>query len=174
MDNLDKLSIAVLIVLVAALVVLGMDYQGKAESNVRKIAGINRNRAGISEIPANKLKALKDLIAGNNIKKAGAILEGLLEKYPYEGEPHMLMGDIMMRKQDPVAAIYSYKEAVDLNPDYVDRKAPLFQGRKIKVAIDEARENINAALSESPADGKMKKAKKTMYYLLRKLAGSCG
>jgi lipopolysaccharide biosynthesis regulator YciM len=117
---------------------------------------------------------LRGLVAGNNIKKAESLLEGMLKEYPYEGEPHMLMGDIMMRRQDPVAAIYSYKEAVDLNPDYVDKKAPLFQGRKIKVAVDEARESINASLSRSPGDRKMKTAKKTMYYLLRRLAGSCG
>jgi tetratricopeptide (TPR) repeat protein len=174
MDNLDKISITILIVLVAVMVVIGMDYHGDAESNVNNAARINRNITGISEIPDSKIKILRDLVAGNNIGKAEALLEGMLKKYPYEGEPYMLMGDIMMRKQDPVAAIYSYKEAVDLNPDYVDKKAALFQGRKIKVAVDEAKESINAAISKSPGDRKMKKAKKTMYYLLRKLAGSCG
>jgi lipopolysaccharide biosynthesis regulator YciM len=174
MDSLDKISIIILIVLVAVMVVIGMDYHGGAESNVSNAAGINRNPAGVSEIPDSKIKMLRGLVAGNNIKKAESLLEGMLKEYPYEGEPHMLMGDIMMRRQDPVAAIYSYKEAVDLNPDYVDKKAPLFQGRKIKVAVDEARESINASLSRSPGDRKMKTAKKTMYYLLRRLAGSCG
>jgi tetratricopeptide (TPR) repeat protein len=174
MDNLDKISIIILTILVAVMVVIGMDYHGDAESNINNTAGINRNSAGISEIPDSKIKMLRGLVAGNNIKKAEALLEGMLKKYPYEGEPHMLMGDIMMRKQDPVAAIYSYKEAVDLNPDYVDKKAPLFQGRKIKVAIDEAKENINTALSKSPGDRNIKADKKTMYYLLRRLAGSCG
>lgn len=174
MDNLDKISILFLIVLVASLVLLGMDYQGEAESGVKRAAAVNRNITGISEIPDSKIKMLRGLIAGNNIGKAEVLLEGMLKKYPYEGEPYMLMGDIMMRKQDPVAAIYSYKEAVDLNPDYVDKKAALFQGRKMKVAIDEAKESINAAISKNPGDRKMKTARKTMYYLLRKLAGSCG
>ncbi len=174
MDNLDRISIIILIILITAMGVIGMDYHGDDESNANNAAGINRNITGISEIPDSRIKMLRNLVAVNNIGKAEALLEGMLKEYPYEGEPYMLMGDIMMRKQDPVAAIYAYKEAVDLNPDYVDKKAGLFQGRKIKVAIDEAKESINAAISKSPGDRKMKTAKKTMYYLLRKLAGSCG
>ena len=98
----------------------------------------------------------------------------MLEKYPYEGGAHMLKGDIMMRKQDPVAAIYSYRTAVEFNPDYADKKAPLFQGRKIKVAVDEAESIIETALLNNSDNKDMKKAKKTMYFLLRSLAGSCG
>ncbi len=174
MDALDKISIAVLIVLVAALVVLGMDYQPKAAADVERAAKLKMNLAGISEIPVGTIKTLKNLIALDNVKKAESLINDLLEKYPYEGEPYLLRGDIMMRKQEPVASLYSYKEAVDLNPDYVDKKAPLFQGRKIKVAIEESREIIQASLAENPGNSEIKKAKKTMYYLLRKLAGSCG
>ena len=174
MDNLDKLSIAILIFLVAVLAVLGMDYQGKAAGDIELAAKLKRNIGGISEIPAGTIKVLKDLIALDNVKKAESLINDLLKKYPYEGEPHLLRGDIKMRKQDPVAAIYSYKEAVDLNPDYVDKKTPLFQGRKIRVAIDESKEIIQASLAENPGNNQLKTAKKTMYYLLRKLAGSCG
>ena len=172
MDALDKISIAVVIVLVAVLIVLGMDYQGKAAGDIERTAALKMNMAGISAIPASTIKVLKDLIASDNVKKAEELINDLLEKYPYDGEPHFLMGDIMMRKQNPVAALYSYKEAVDLNPDYVDKKAPKFQGRKIKVAIEESKESIRAA--QNSGSSEIKKAKNTMYYLLRKLAGSCG
>jgi hypothetical protein len=84
------------------------------------------------------------------------------------------MGDLMMRKQKPVAAMYSYKEGVDLNPDYVDKKTQLFQGRKIRNTVKEAKEIIETALSKHPGDKEMKEAKKSLYYLLRRLAGSCG
>lgn len=86
----------------------------------------------------------------------------------------MMMGDVFMRKQDPVSAMFSYREAVDLNPDYVDKKTPLFQGRKIKNTLDEAKVIITGTLSVTPDDKEMTGARKTMYYLLRRLAGSCG
>ncbi len=174
MDALDKISIAFIIVLVAALVLLGMDYQGKAAADIERAAKLKMNMAGISEIPVATIKVLKDLIELDNIKKAEALVNDLLGKYPYDGEPHFFLGNIMMRKQNPISALYSYKEAVDLNPDYVDKKASMFQGRKIKVAIDESKESILAALAKNSGGSEMKKAKKTMYYLLRKLAGSCG
>ena len=107
MDALDKLSIAVLIVLVAALVVLGMDYQGKAAGDIERATKLKMNMAGISEIPSGTIKTLKDLIASDNIKKAEVLANDLLKKYPYDGEPHFLMGDIMMHKQNPVSALYS-------------------------------------------------------------------
>ncbi len=174
MDNLDKISGVVMVVLVAVLVVLGMDYEGEAENSVASVAAKTAYAMGASEIPAERIKVLKDLVANNNIGKAEAGVGELLEKYPYDGAPHMLMGDIRIRKQDPVAAMYSFKDAIDLNPDYVDKKAELFQGRKIKNTVEEAKEIIEKALSESEGNKKMKEAKKTMYYLLRKLAGSCG
>ena len=172
MDNLDKISVLVIAVLTAILVTIGMDYKSEAGSNSteQKTRGMIR----VSEIPSEEIERLKVLVTNNNIKKAEITVAALLEKYPYDGEPHMVMGDIMMRRQDPVAAMYSYREAVDLDPDYVDKKTPVFQGRKIKNTIDEAKVVINSGLTDSPDDEDMKKAKKTMYYLLRKLAGSCG
>lgn len=174
MDNLDKVSIGVLIILVASLVFAGMNYTDRTEGNIEHTSKQQRGAAGMSEIPEGEIKMLKDLIASDNIGKAEVFVRGMVEKYPFEGEPRMLMGDIMMRKQDPVAAIMFYKEAVALNPDYVDKKTPLFQGRKIKGAADEVKEIINDSTLRNSEDKNIPAAKKTMYYLLRKLAGSCG
>jgi tetratricopeptide (TPR) repeat protein len=175
MDRLDRISIFFIVVLVASLIVIvEREYKSVSENSIIYSSVRNRNPTNVSEIPPEKIKMLKDLIATNNIKKAEALLGDLLREFPYEGEVHMLMGDIMMRKQDPVMAIYSYKEAIDLNPDYVDRKTSLFQGYKIKNAVDEAMDIINNALMKNPGNKDMKKAKKTVYYLLRRLAGSCG
>jgi hypothetical protein len=171
MDRLDILSLVVILILIASITFISLGYKSEAGSN----RDFNKKRVVVnSEIPPEKLDAIKAMIAANSMKKADAIVAEMLEKYPYEGGPHMLKGDIMMRKQDPVAAIYSYRAAVELEPDYVDKKTQLFQGRKIKVAVDEVKTIIDRALVKDPADGEMKKARKTMYYLLRSLAGSCG
>jgi len=67
-----------------------------------------------------------------------------------------------------------YKEAVDLNPDYLDKKTDLFQGKKLKVAVDEALDEIEMELKANPGDKSMKDSRKLIYYLKRRIAGSCG
>ncbi len=174
MDALDKISIVVVILFIAALTVLGMDYQSEAD-NSSQIAGQKaRHLIGTSEIPPEKITILKNLIADNNLRKAEIIVADMLAKHPFDGVPHMMQGDIMVRKQDPVSAMFAFREAVDLNPDYVDKKTPLFQGKKIKNTLDEAEAIITERLAANKGGNEVKKAKKAMYYLLRKLAGSCG
>jgi hypothetical protein len=171
MDRLDRLSLVVIMILIAALTLISIEYKSEAVDD----RAFMKERAIVSsEIPPEKLDLIKNLIAADNINKAEAVVVEMLEKYPYEGGPHMLKGDIMMRKQDPVSAIHSFRAAVELEPDYVDKKTPLFQGRKIKSAVDEAKTIIDNSLAKDPVNGDMKRARKTMYYLLRSLAGSCG
>ena len=64
--------------------------------------------------------------------------------------------------------------AVDLNPDYLDKKAPDFQGKKIKNTVNEARHLIEVELNKNSADKDLRSYRKTVYYMLRKIAGSCG
>ncbi len=174
MDNLDKISILIIAVLVTVLIVFGLDYKSEDDISAKLILTKAVYANGLNEIPVEKIRILKDLIANDNINKAEAWVGALLGEYPYDGAPHMMMGNIMLRKQDPVAAMYSYRKAVDLNPDYVDKKAELFQGRKIKNTVNEAKDIIDKALLKNNGDKDMKKAKKTVYYLMRRLAGSCG
>ena len=51
MDNLDKISIAVIIIFVASLTVLGMDYSSEAENEVQLAEKTALRSYGISEIP---------------------------------------------------------------------------------------------------------------------------
>jgi hypothetical protein len=72
-----------------------------------------------------------------------------------------------------VRAILEYKEAVDLNPDYLDKKTPLFQGKKLKTAAAEALVEIGNRLKLNPGDEQVKRERKIIYYLQRRIAGSC-
>jgi hypothetical protein len=86
----------------------------------------------------------------------------------------MMLGDLRMRQQIPIDAMLAYKEAVDLNPDYLDKKTPDFQGKKIKNTVKEAGSLIEAALKNSSGDKELQAHRKAVYYMLRKIAGSCG
>lgn len=174
MDKLDKIAIIFALVFIAAIAVVSAEYKSEPENHINRSVTLADNTAIAGGITADQIKTINNLLESDNFLKAEMLLNELISRYPYEGELHMLMGDMMMRKQDAVGAIFKYREAVDLNPDYLDKKTPLFQGYKIKVAVEEAKARINETLSKRHDDQDMKAAKKNMYYLLKKMVGSCG
>jgi tetratricopeptide (TPR) repeat protein len=174
MDWLDRISILVIVVLIAGSVVLIGSHKGEAvpERNIQQMTGGADGPATNVEIE-NNVRVIKNFIETNNLEKAGALTQELIQKYPYEGGPRMMMGDIYMRRQEPLKAVPEYKEAVDLNPDYLDKKTLLFQGKKIKVAVTEALAEIEKRARLNLNAGSINSDKKNVYYLQRKIAGSC-
>ena len=98
----------------------------------------------------------------------------LASEYPYNWAPYMVIGDVRLRKQDPVAAMDAFRMGIDLNPDYLDRKTKVFQGKKIKATVLEARGLIEQGLKANPGNSELREKRKTVYYMLRRIAGSCG
>ena len=122
----------------------------------------------------NKIALAKSLLAGNNIEQAEKLLAELIQAYPFESVPYFLNGDVRLYRQDPVGAMLEYRKAVDLNPDFLDKKSDMFQGKKIKKTVEEARAVIESGLTANSADAALLTARKEYYYMLRKIAGSCG
>jgi tetratricopeptide (TPR) repeat protein len=176
MDRLDKISIATLAVLLAAstAVIYGHRVDAKPDDRTRlqKMAASD-DPAARAELDG-KGRLIRNLFEGGSLSQAEALIRELLRKYPYEGEPRLLMGDLFMRKQEPVKAMHEYQQAIDFNPDYLDKKTPLFQGKKLKVAVGEAMAEIEKRLKLNPGDESLMSEKKVIYYLYRRIAGSCG
>ncbi len=173
MDRLDRYAVLALVALIAGAVPVGYQFQ---EDLIRKAADqAKQSTAAIQPGAVDpRMKIARDLLHAGNAPKAETLLNEMLKSRPYEAELYLLLGDVKMRRLDPVGALFYYREAIDLNPDYLDKKTPSFQGKKIKVAVEEARGEIEKNLRSNPGDDQLGKAKKTMYYLLRRLAGSCG
>jgi tetratricopeptide (TPR) repeat protein len=175
MDRLDRISIWVIVLLIISSFALISRHMGEARPD-RKV----QQRIAAADSPVandevvNKVKLIKNLMEADNLNKAELLIKELIQKYPYEGEPRMLMGDIFMRRQEPVKAMHEYKEAIDLNPDYLDKKTPLFQGKKLKIAVGEALAEIEKRIRLNPGDESMKSDRKVIYYFYRRIAGSCG
>lgn len=176
MDTLDRISIWAIVILIISSFVLTSGYRGEAlpdrKMKQRKAAG-----AGYSALNRElekKIDLAKDLMESNNLGKAEMLVKELIQKYPYDGGPHMVMGDIFMRRQELLKAMPEYREAVDLNPDYLDKKTALFQGKKLKVAVNETLAMVEKMIEEDPGDGSLKESRKLIYYLQRRIAGSCG
>jgi hypothetical protein len=176
MDRFDNISIGALVVLLVVSTAVIYDHRSEAKpdrSRPQQTPAPQEDPAARAELErAGKL--VRNLLEAGSLSQAETLVLELVRKYPYQGEPHMLMGDLLMRKQDPVQAMIAYKQAIDVEPDYLDKKTPLFQGKKLKVAVGEALAEIERRLKQRPHDGALKAEKKTVYYLYRKIAGSCG
>lgn len=175
MDRLDKLSawsIVILIILSSSLIFAQVN--SVAVETPAMNPAVRQGAVQHSPDLDNRIKVARDLLANNNLQKAAELIGALTGEFPYDGEPFMLMGDLLMRKQDPVAAMLAYRNGIDLNPDFLDKKTPLFQGKKVKSTVLEAAELIKDGLSRNPGDTVLKEHRQTLYYMQRKIAGSCG
>lgn len=172
MDKLDKLSLLAIIILVVSVsflvAVYADDTQDQDQSAIQQQARIFNPELD------KKVRIAKDLLENNNLQKAEELASGLISEYPYDGAPYMVIGDIRLRNQDPVAAMDFFRNGLDLNPDYLDKKAEVFQGKKIKATVLEAKVIIEKDLRENPGNGDLRQKRKTVYYMLRRIAGSCG
>jgi len=173
-DWLDRISGVAIIILVITSVVLISSHMGEAgpDRTVNARQSLATSPAVNSDMAA-ELELIKNLVEAGTLDKAEALTVELIQKYPFEGGPRMIMGDIFMRRQEPLKAMPEYRHAIDLNPDYLDRKTALFQGKKLKVAVSEALTGIEKALRRKPGDASINSSRKDAYYLQRKIAGSC-
>jgi len=173
MDNLDKYSAISIVLLVILATILIFNQVSSGETDSRKIMS-SRQYAPPNPELKKKVQIASDLLQNNNLDKADTLIEELISQFPYDGSPYMMLGDLRMRQQSPIEAMLAYREAVDLHPDYLDKKTPDFQGKKIKNTVNEARHLIEVELNKNSADTDLRSYRKTVYYMLRKIAGSCG
>ncbi len=174
MDKLDKLTVASVIVLTVYAAVLLATAPDRPRANPAEQRRVASQQYIANPELDNKIRLAKNLMAQDNLDKTETLVNSLINEYPYRGDLFMLRGDILMRRQQPVAAMYEYKEAIELNPDFLDKKTKIFQGKKIRITVEEAMAAIESGLQQQPGDTRLKSDRKTVYYMKRKLAGSCG
>lgn len=175
MDRLDRLSIWAIVFLMIGSSAVISHHLGEAEPGNRTHR-VSAPREAIAPDPEirKKVSIARNLMEGGNIGKAEGLVQELIQHNPYEAELRMVLGDILMRRQEPVKAVREYTEAVDLNPDYLDRKTSLFQGRKMKIAVSEALKETGMKMRSGEDSETLKEDRRAVYYLQRRIAGSCG
>lgn len=170
-DRLDKFSALAItgLVLWSLFLVITQSENQEAQRETRRLAV-----QVIDPALDKKIALAKSLLASNTLETAEQLLTELITAYPFEAMPYFLRGDLYLYRQDPVGAMREYRKAVDLNPDFLDKKSTLFQGKKIKKTVEEARLVIESGLSNNNSNPTLLAARKEYYYMLRKIAGSCG
>ncbi len=175
LDRLDRISILIIILLMASIftvILIRAEVPSPADT-LRE--GSRHAVIIISPEFDNNIKIAKNLLAGGNIRKARELINSMIKSYPYDGRPYMLLGDLYVYKQQPVQAMLEYQKGIDLNPDFLDKKAKdVFRGKQVKGVLDEARDVITTGLRETPDSPVLKEQLEVLYYMLRRVAGSCG
>ncbi len=174
MDRLDRISVMAIIGLVLGMIGVAIFHRSEARVVGPKAASFRFPQVApqASEIRL-QLKKIRALIENHSLKKAEALASQLLRQYPMEGEPRMLLGDVYMRGQRLTKALYAYRDAIDRNPDYLDKNTRDFQGKKLKHVVAEGISEIEKRSENEHDDQQLRKDKKLIYYLQRRIAGSC-
>lgn len=115
----------------------------------------------------------------NTLKEQGlyadaiARLEDIMQSYPDKALSYVYLAQVLLKQGELGDAIRNYRRAVEMEPDYVDERTPLFIGNDLKAVVEEGREKFGREKALKPDDEDVKRALGDVYYLQRRLAGGC-
>jgi len=176
-NMLDTLTKATLGLLIACMAVMLVQH------------GIEAGTTGKSS--GNSEEALRKLYQQRmeRDKKIYQGVETLFEKKQYAAAMDKLKEIRSMYPDNPLSLLYqarlqynlgmlvesvaSYRLAIDAEPDYIDRKSPLFAGKRIKRHVEEAKEKLRRELRLKPNEAKIRQTLDELLYLQRRIAGGC-
>lgn len=105
--------------------------------------------------------------------EAMAKLKDVIKRYPEKSLSYVYVAELYLKQGKLGDSIHNYRRAVEMEPDYVDERTPLFIGDKIKELVTEGREKFGREKALKPKDREVRKALKDVYYLQSRLAGGC-
>lgn len=176
MDWLDKLSIAGIAVITLMTVGMLTDQEmTKRRHNNPGTEAKNEESSYASQMEADK-KIYQEVASYKEqglYTEAMAKLEDIMKRYPEKPLSYVYLAQLYLEQGRLADGIHYYRRAVDMEPDYVDERTPLFIGDKIKELVIEGREKFGREKALKPKDKKVRKALEDIYYLQSRVAGGC-
>jgi len=176
MDWLDRLSIAAIAGI--TLVTIGMLANQEITKRQQDNPGVEATEEKSSyalQMEIDK-KIYEEVIS---YKKQGlyteamAKLKDIIKRYPEKSLSYVYLAQLYLKQGKLADGIHNYRRAVEMEPDYVDERTPLFIGDEIKELVTEGREKFAREKALKPKDKEVRKALKDIYYLQSRLAGGC-
>jgi Flp pilus assembly protein TadD len=109
----------------------------------------------------------------SNYSKAMTELEEIIRANPEKTQSYVLKAQLLNNLGELAEAVAMYRKAIEMDPDFVDKKSPLFIGNSVMEFIPEARGKLNREKKLKPGDKTIKAALENIYYLQRRIAGGC-
>lgn len=177
MDLIHKLSIVALIAL--TLITAGMLIQHQVSAQ-RFQGSIDKQEVDLQKSYEQRIARDKEIYSEvirlqdqKQFAQAMEKLQEIITAHPENPLSFVYQAQLQDNQGQIAAAIHSYRIAVDNEPDYVDKKTPLFIGDKIMDMITEARGKLNREKELKPGDKSINLALEDVYYLQRRIAGGC-
>ncbi len=176
MDRLDKLSIAVIagLTLISMSMLVNREITTRRQDNPGVGAKAEKDSYTLQmEVDKKIFQEVASCKGQGLYPEAMAKLTVIMKEHPEKSLSYVYLAQLYLKQGKLRDAIHGYRLAVEMEPDYVDERTPLFIGDEIKELVTEGREKFSREKALKPKDKEVRKALKDVYYLQSRLAGGC-
>ncbi len=177
MDWFHKINIALIVILGLTVLVMVVHHETTISSAVKRqgdtAAELKRKYEQQMAKNAWLYRNVLVLEKKGKLDEAMEELRKILAQHPKDAYGLILEARLYYRQGHLADAIHTYRKAIEMDPDYVDRKTPLYIGDEIMKIIEGSRAKLHRERKLKPGDTKIKVAIDDIYYLQRRIAGGC-
>jgi tetratricopeptide (TPR) repeat protein len=176
MDRFDKFNITVIALI--SLITIGMLAN---QEIIKRRLGVDEAEAAemalyYAEKMALNAKIYQEVISLKEQElydEAMTKLQDIMKTYPGKPHSYVHLAELSLKSGKLADTIHNYRLAVEKDPDYMDKKTPLFIGHDVKELVKESLPKFGREKELKPNDITVKNTLKDLYYLQRVLAGGC-
>ena len=176
MDWLDKLSVAALVGI--SVITIGMLANQEMVKRRKDNPGVpteeKKNPYALQEEINKKIYAEISSYGEQGLYgEAIAKLQDIVNMHPENPLSYVYLARFHLKEGSLGESIRNYRRAVEMEPDYVDERTPLFIGDEIGELVIEGREKFGREKALKPKDKEVRRTLKDVYYVQSRLAGGC-
>lgn len=176
MDRFDKFNITVIALI--SLITIGMLAN---QEIIKRRLGLNEAAAAeralyYAEQMALNAKIYQDVISLKEQElydEAMTKLQEVMKTYPGKAQSYVYLAQLSFNTGKLSDTIHNYRLAVENDPDYMDKKTPMFIGHEVKELVKESLPKFGREKQLKPNDKEVRNTLEDLYYLQRVLAGGC-
>ena len=176
MDRFDKFNITVIALI--SLITIGM--LANQEIIKRRLGNHEATEAERARYYAEQMalnaKIYQEVISLKEQELYGEAmtkLQDIMKTYPGKAQSYVYLAQLSFNTGKLSDTIHNYRLAVEKEPDFMDKKTPLFIGHEIKELVKESLEKFGREVKLKPNDKEVRNTLQDLYYLQRILAGGC-
>ncbi|WP_417909068.1 hypothetical protein [Candidatus Electronema sp. PJ] len=175
-DPLDLLTKAALAGLTVVMLFMLVQQRLTASPNAAESGGVAGELRRIELRLAQDRVLYQEVAALAEQRQYDAAMEKLKDVqnvHPDNPRSFLWQAQLQYDNGDLADALASYRQAIDHEPGYIDRKSPIFVGKAIKKNVLEAKDKLQREVTLKPNDPDIKRALNELLYVQRRLAGGC-
>lgn len=175
-DPLELLTKAALAVLSAVMLfMLGQQLLAGQGNNASEVS-VKENLRRLEQQLAQDKALYKDVAVLAEQRQHSAAMDKLKEietAHPDKDGSLLWRGQLQYELGEIADSLASYRQAIDKEPGFIDKKSPLFAGTRIRQHVEESQAKLLREQTLKPGDSSIKKALDELLYIKRRLAGGC-